>query len=249
MPWLVATDAGAQSHQYSEEGAVTCIGCHDTPYVTGILDTAHAKVSNPRTPAAQKECQSCHGPSATHMKFPMQVASVHFGSECEHKPEVQNQLCLECHEDGTRKDWRASAHGYERIVCSSCHSMHDPSKIVPTRASIEQACAGSCHEKIMAAANASEFTHSLGRDLGGKGELTCAGCHNPHGPLSSKRCLDCHVQTPEVLAKETPKARRYHEVALAKGTECIRCHKGISHPIRQLILEQSEREMRSLLAD
>ena len=79
--------------------------------------------------------------------------------------------------------------------------------------------------------------------------LTCAGCHNPHGPLESGRCGDCHVRTPEVVSKESAKARRYHEVAEAKGTECIRCHKGIAHPIPPLVLQQSEREMEELLRE
>ncbi len=233
----LAQSAGVQS-EYSEEGAVACIECHETPYVMGILDTVHARIADPRTPAAQKECQSCHGPSATHMRFPMQVANVHFGKNCEHEPETQNKLCLQCHKDSDFGEWSASAHGYEQIVCSRCHSMHDPDRIVPTKTTVSVGCTDSCHKEVREIDSASEFSHAIGRDLDGKGELTCAGCHNPHGPLSSERCLGCHAQTPEVLAKESDKARRYHETASAKGTDCIRCHKAISHPIRALTLDE-----------
>ena len=104
-----------------------------------------------------------------------------------------------------------------------------------------------CHGKLDERTPATtEYTHAVGKKLGDEGELTCTGCHNPHGPLASKRCMDCHPQTPEVLAKESEKARRYHEVAERKGTECIRCHKGIAHPIPPLSLEQSREAMEGL---
>ena len=224
----------AVAADYSEESAAACIDCHDTPAVMGIVETAHANFDNPRTPAAQRQCQSCHGPSATHMRFPLQIGNVHFGSGSANPPAQQNAMCAACH--GTREQevaWESSAHGYEDLVCNTCHSVHDPDKIVPKHATISSGCA-ECHGDLMAASTVPEFSHAVGRKLGEGGELTCAGCHNPHGPLESSRCLDCHAQTPEVLALQTPKARRYHEVAAQKGTECMRCHKGIAHPIKPL---------------
>lgn len=235
---------------FSEEGAVACIDCHETPYVMGILQTKHADASDPHTPAARKQCQSCHGPSSVHMKFPMQVENVHFGKDSGARPEVQNRMCLDCHgDDPERKDWTASAHGFDHVVCSTCHSMHDPAAIVPIEAAVTSRCTESCHEDLMRGSAPTTFSHAVGRDLGGKGELTCAGCHNPHGPLGSGRCGDCHVRTPEEIAKESPKARRYHEVAEEKGTECMRCHKGIAHPIPPLVLQKSQRAMERLIAE
>ena len=236
--------AGARS-EYSEEGAKACIDCHGDPAVMGIADTAHAKVSDPRTPAAQRECQSCHGPSATHMQFPMQVANLHFGKASKTKPEVQNQMCLECHQDGERVDWQASAHGFQDVLCSSCHIMHDPKRVVLSRNTLNGECS-TCHEDLMNGAEPSDFSHAVGRDLGDMGELNCAGCHNPHGPLRSDRCTECHPRSPEVLAKESEKARRFHEVAARKDTDCMRCHKGIAHPIAPLLLQQSQEAMERL---
>ena len=93
-------------------------------------------------------------------------------------------------------------------------------------------------------APASDFSHAF---LADEGEFNCTGCHNPHGPLSSDRCLICHPRIPETLANESEKARRFHEVAERKGTECMRCHKGIAHPIPPLVLQQSQEAMERLL--
>lgn len=224
--------AAAAAQEYSEEGAKACLDCHETESVMGIMKTAHNKVDDPKTPAATRECQSCHGPSAKHMMFPMQVENVHFGRKSTSPPEVQNKLCLECHRNGQRENWKAGAHGFENVICSTCHSIHDPKKVVRTQLDETATCTSSgCHDNMMKKAAPGQFSHALGKDLNGMGELTCSGCHNPHGPLTSARCIECHVQTPQGLANQSKKAKRVHEEAAASGTDCIRCHQGIAHPI------------------
>jgi nitrate/TMAO reductase-like tetraheme cytochrome c subunit len=248
---LVVFAAGTASarSEYSEEGAKACIDCHGNDHVMGIMETAHANAEDPDTPMAQKECQSCHGPSATHMQFPMQVSNLHFGKQSKAEPKVQNQACLECHANGERADWKVSAHGFEDIVCSTCHSIHVPEKIVLKKAEVASGCSvDGCHNTLMGDSTAADFTHAVGQKLGDDGELTCTGCHNPHGPLSSGRCADCHEQSAEILSKQSEKARRFHEVATRKGTECMRCHKGIAHPIPPLALKLQQEAMEQLIA-
>ncbi len=239
---LVPASVSAQP-EYSNEGAKSCLDCHATERVLGIRETAHADRENPKTPAAQKRaCESCHGPSKKHMQFPMQVGNQRFGKTSSTPPKLQNQMCLECHGNAAEQEaWHASAHGYEDVVCSVCHNMHDPSSIAPGKATVSSGCRESgCHDTLMGNSPAVRFTHAVGKDLGSSGQLTCTGCHNPHGPLSSGRCIDCHPQTAEISSKETEKARRFHEVAERRGTECIRCHKGLAHPVKPLQLEQQE---------
>ena len=155
---------------FSEEGAKACIDCHETAKVMGILETAHAKASDSRTPAAQKECQSCHGPSATHMQFPMQVSNMNFGKASKTAPEMQNRMCLECHEDGDREAWHASAHGFDELVCSTCHSIHDPDRIIPERATVTSGCSTeACHGDLMGSSEPADFSHALGENLDGQG--------------------------------------------------------------------------------
>jgi nitrate/TMAO reductase-like tetraheme cytochrome c subunit len=249
MSVLFACGAVAAELEYSEEGAKACLDCHETDYVIGIIDTAHFNVEDPKTPAATRECQSCHGPSAKHMIYPMQVENVHFGAKSTSAPETQNEFCLECHQNGERKHWKAGPHGYEKLVCSTCHSIHDPHKVVPARADVERTCTTSgCHDTLMKDAEPADFSHAIGKNLSDKGELTCSNCHNPHGPLESGRCIECHIQAPEVLAKQSEKAKHFHETAAKKGTDCIRCHKGIAHPIPPLISEQAGQEIETPIA-
>lgn len=247
----IRAEAPAKNH--CGEVARACLDCHETPEVMGIMDTAHCNEENAKTPAANRQCQSCHGPSEKHMMFPMQVENVSFGKHSATPPEQQNARCLECHENGEsvqREDWKASAHGYEKVVCSACHGMHDPDKVIPARADVDATCTSAgCHARLMEASQDVQYTHALGKNLSGKGQLTCSGCHNPHGPLESSRCLDCHPRTPEVLATESEKAQRFHEVAQAKGTQCIRCHKGIAHVISPAALERIRVEMERPIED
>jgi len=232
------TSAGSHA-EYSEEGYVACVQCHGDERVLGIAETAHGDLDDPDSPAAQKQCQSCHGPSAIHMQFPMQVENVHFGAKSATSKREQNRMCLECHEANGRSAWSASAHGYEDVLCNRCHSIHDPDRIVPRSAAVETTCTGSCHLDLMNGSPPTDFSHRVGDPLEDGGTMTCASCHDPHAPLGSQRCDDCHDQSAETLALQSEKARRYHKVAVKEDTECIRCHKGIAHPIPPLLPQQS----------
>jgi hypothetical protein len=239
---LASEAAGQPNSEYSEERGNACLDCHQTGRVMGILETAHANFDDPRTPAAQRQCQSCHGPSKVHMQFPMQVANVHFTKDSKSKPEVQNRRCLECHQNGERSNWMASAHGFEHLVCSTCHNVHSPTKIIPPREETVKGCTASgCHDGLKAI-DPSEFAHLTGGKFSAGGSIVCSDCHNPHGRIDSVRCLTCHEQKPADLATQSVKAQRFHAVAVVRGTECIRCHRGLAHPLPDDVLEAARRE-------
>ena len=69
-PAQPATEAppAASVGLYAEGGSATCLGCHNAAPVNNILHAAHWAKGDPRTPAAQHECESCHGPSEAHVK-------------------------------------------------------------------------------------------------------------------------------------------------------------------------------------
>ena len=244
---LASLAPGAADATDERERVKACLDCHGNAHILGIAETVHANFDDPRTPAAQKQCQSCHGPSAVHMKFPMQVENLHFTENSNAKASLQNEACLGCHQRGAREEWKASAHGFDDLVCSTCHSIHDPAKIVPAKATLSGGCSvDGCHATLMGEEGLAQYSHAVGQRIGDKGQMTCTGCHNPHGPLNSRRCLDCHAQSPDVLSKQSEKAQRFHGVAQQKGTECIRCHKGIAHPIPPLVSLRQQQEMERL---
>ena len=107
--------------------------------------------------------------------------------------------------------------------------------IVPAEAAVSSGCAAAgCHATLMGGAEPASFSHAIGQSAGKMVGLTCTGCHNPHAPINSSRCVACHPQTPAVISMQTERAQRFHEVASREATECIRCHKALSHPIKPL---------------
>ncbi len=229
MPALAADE-----HGYSEKDYNACIDCHENSGIGGIAETKHADFDDPNSPAAQKQCQSCHGPSAKHMKFPMQVSNVHFGKGSAATPKRQNQMCLECHTEGAQASWDMSPHGLDEVLCNTCHSIHQPDKIKPSHAAATATCNDTCHVEIVHDATNGSFTHPVPAEPTSDDDFACTTCHNPHGPLDSTRCDDCHEQTADEFAKQTDKARRFHETALRREIDCMRCHKGLAHPIKPL---------------
>src|SRR3954452_12884635 len=47
-------------------GEDTCLTCHEDQK-KGYHGSPHARAANPRTPAANKGCESCHGPGQAHV--------------------------------------------------------------------------------------------------------------------------------------------------------------------------------------
>jgi predicted CXXCH cytochrome family protein len=224
----VATSATAQQPQtYSGEGAQACLECHESDSVMGIRETPHADFEDPRSPAAREQCESCHGPSATHMEFPMQVGNIVFTKHAKTPIAERNDACLVCHEDGAQAHWKDGAHGQE-LACASCHVMHKPSDPTLVTSRQAQRC-GECHKDILETAPAAA-PHPL---VGAKA-IYCTQCHNPHGPTSLTSCNECHEQDATTLARQRPKAQEYHQRAIARKIDCTACHKGFVHAMPPL---------------
>jgi len=231
--WAVLAAALASAQQpYSGDGAVACLECHESDTVMGILDTPHADFDDPRTPASREQCESCHGPSATHMEFPMQVGNIVFTKHGKTSIAQRNQTCLECHNTGEQAHWDEGAHGKE-IACASCHVMHKPSDPSLVKAGQAQRC-GKCHDDILEKAPAPAPHPLTGADA-----ISCTECHNPHGPTTLTSCNGCHRQDSTALARQSPKARGYHERAVSQKIDCTACHKGFVHAMPQVTFSEA----------
>lgn len=197
--------------QYTEKGADTCLKCHDEDSefpVLSIFKTRHAQEADKRTPFANLQCETCHGPGANHSrKVPVgeeQAPILAFGASSKLAKdglnptsiEKQNKACLGCHQGNARIDWAASQHEGNNLACASCHKVHVSHDPVLAKTTQPDVCY-QCHLKKRA-----EFlrpsTHPVRAGL-----MTCSDCHSPHGsgsgpllakPTVNQTCYTCHAE-------------------------------------------------------
>lgn len=212
------------------EGMRTCTRCHDAADeypVLSILKSAHAVMSDARTPFADQACVSCHGPSEAHLRAPgdgmRALPDVLFKSGHE-QTAAGNQVCLQCHEGGMRMHWQGSAHEFQDISCAACHTVHTGNDPVLARDTQPAVCFD-CHQ-TQRAQSLRPFSHPLH-----EGMMACSDCHNPHGssgPTSlvastvNETCYGCHAEKRGPFLWEHAPARE----------DCSHCHQphGAVHP-------------------
>ncbi len=218
------------SHAFADGGVETCLRCHDTRKIEAVFETPHMKEgSSLESPAAREQCESCHGPSARHVRFPLHVGNIRFTRRDDTTTKAaRNRACLECHpgDDRAHWDWDASPHGFDEISCVDCHVVHAVSDPILAKATQTKRCAEGCHSEILAKQPA-----ATPHPLEGDEAILCSACHAPHGPFDQTACLDCHPWQPKDLAAQSPKARGYHERAISQEIACTECHQGFVHPL------------------
>src|SRR5262245_24665452 len=112
--------AAAQPAQSGYLGSETCVVCHEN-YDKTIELTKHGFRANERTPAAQRGCESCHGPGEAHASDPVNVKPIQLGRV----PAAEaNAQCLNCHSRGAHALWDGSQHENRNVACRDCHSVH-----------------------------------------------------------------------------------------------------------------------------
>lgn len=219
-----ATAAEQAAAHYTRKGADTCIRCHDQDSkfpVFSIFKTKHASTTDPRSPFAQLQCETCHGPGSNHarrLRLDEKRPYIRdFGPRSKTPVSEQNAVCLRCHENKARVGWQGSPHARNDVACADCHRIHAAHDPVFRPATQTQVCV-SCHPRIRAALY-EQSSHPL-RD----GKMSCTDCHQPHnssndhllkGQSPNEVCYDCHAE------KRGPFLWEHAPVA----EDCTQCHK------------------------
>jgi DmsE family decaheme c-type cytochrome len=242
---FVPKEARAGSNGYI--GAESCKGCHAGMYQK-YLHTTHAEKSDPRTPAAQMGCETCHGPGKAHVEAGggRGVGGIKsLGRESTIPKEERDAICLKCHAKGKVAMWKGSTHDSRGVSCTNCHSAHGGHRKNLVKANQIDTCT-QCHIKIKS--EIMKISHHPIRE----GKLQCSDCHNPHGTIADKliaanyvnlKCYECHAEkrgpflwehtpvTEDCLTCHTPHGSNHDKLMKAKNPFiCQRCHASSRHP-------------------
>ena len=147
--------------KYSRRGADACLGCHDDeePFPTSMVfanihghpnvrGTPFEMAESPKLPAGL-QCEACHGPMAEHgtkiqAKGATREPMVNLGERGNVNPDLQNHLCLACHDDYNRMHWHSSPHQLADLACGDCHEIHNSVDPIRTREAQPSQCM-TCH--------------------------------------------------------------------------------------------------------
>lgn len=200
-----AAPPAAQAATYV--GEETCLTCH-ADMTRGYHGSAHGRAANPRSPAANKGCESCHGPGSAHVEDPAAHPLLQFDKA---EPREASQACLTCHRRSAHALWDGSSHEARNLTCSTCHSVHDsksgeprahmpPANMGAAGGQVEGRAASSPREDRDAQLNEKSEIDLCARchrdkvaklDRSGhmpvrEGKMTCSSCHNPHGSTNER---------------------------------------------------------------
>ncbi len=208
---------------YSEEGADTCLGCHEADHTSregAIFLSRHARPDDARTPfgKGQLQCEACHGPGDAHVNAEDDERGkiIAFNPPASRPAGQLNAPCLVCHGNKARIAWQGSTHDVNQVSCATCHSLHSANDPVLAAATQADVCA-KCHKKQMAEIR-KPWSHPI---LAGK--VVCSDCHNVHGsnvdkllvkPTVNQVCYSCHAE------KRGPFLWEHQPVA----EDCANCH-------------------------
>lgn len=175
-------------------GEDTCLTCHADQSYKG---TAHARTFKERTPAAQKGCESCHGPGQEHVDGSGdRTKIVTFGKET--TPAEASAQCTTCHDRAMHALWDGSQHDQRNLGCTTCHSSHSAKGDPQLKAKDELEQCATCHRNVVN--KQFRFNHMPVRE----GKMSCSSCHNVHGSTNVKllkagttvdeSCTSCHAE-------------------------------------------------------
>jgi DmsE family decaheme c-type cytochrome len=225
-------------------GDAECSTCHTKEH-EGYVTTVHNRKADPRSPAAAKSCETCHGPGSKHLE---DQAVNKMRSFKKATPAEINAVCATCHNRSEHALWDDSQHEARNLSCTSCHSVHagkSPTGMLKTTQ--QQDVCATCHRDKVAKLDRSG--HMPVRE----GKMQCSSCHNVHGSTNVKllrkgdsvaeSCTSCHADKRGPFLWEhapgrdgcttchDPHGSSNERMLVAKPPIlCQRCHVGTRHP-------------------
>ncbi len=251
---LMASETTEAEQEYMSDDPRLCLMCHgaDSNHpAESVMHGVHGQSSSENAPFStnQQGCQSCHGPSAAHLKLVEGVRpppAIVFNSE---QPAHQRDgVCLDCHQDTAGHYWAGSAHEFSQQGCTSCHTIHQSDGAMKRFLQLNNQCMD-CHQRQRA-----QIMRPSSHPLR-SGQMNCIDCHSPHGgpgPAELKaftlneQCLNCHAEkrgpflwehapvTEDCSSCHTPHGSN-HNALLNTRTPflCQQCHQAAFHPSNQ----------------
>jgi DmsE family decaheme c-type cytochrome len=238
-----ATPQAAATAGYAGED--TCLTCHEEK-AKGYHGSPHARVADPRTPAAGKGCESCHGPGQAHVEAGGDRTKIKVLSEMAARD--VSETCTTCHNRSAHAEWDGSKHDSRNMSCTTCHSVHDPkSEKAQLKARTQTETCVQCHQKEVSKVRRSSHMPVA------EGKMECSTCHNPHGAPNVKMlregnsvaesCATCHAEKrgpflfEHAVGRENcvtchdPHGSNNDRMLVAKlPMLCQRCHVHSRHP-------------------
>jgi DmsE family decaheme c-type cytochrome len=226
-------------------GEETCLTCHED-MSKGYRGSAHARTQDARSPAADKGCESCHGPGQAHVDGGGDATKIKRFTAI--SAAEQSATCTTCHNRSEHTEWAGSKHDSRNISCITCHSVHEAKSeraFLKTETQIET-CA-QCHRQQVNKVHRSSHMPVV------EGKMECSTCHNPHGSQNVKMlregnsvvesCTSCHAEKRGPFlwehspVRETcvschdPHGSNNDRMLIAKQPMlCQRCHIHSRHP-------------------
>ena len=237
-----AAQAAAAAGYVGEE---TCLTCHED-MKRGYHGSPHARTQDPRSPAANKGCESCHGPGQEHVNAGGDKTKIKQFSKISAR-EV-NDACTTCHNRSRHNEWSGGKHDARNLSCVTCHSIHDAkSETAQLKKETQIETCAQCHQTQVNKIYRSQ--HMPVRE----GKLACSSCHNPHGSQNVKMlkegtsvaesCASCHAEKrgpflfEHAVGRENcvtchdPHGSNNDRMLVAKVPMlCQRCHIHARHP-------------------
>lgn len=235
--------AGLERVGLERVGSESCGACHD------LVGPALALTSHGSEGFAARSdlgCETCHGPASAHIEDPEAPFSI---SNWTARESVE--MCSTCH-GGDHARFPTNAHARAGMACIDCHSVHGEtgwtaldsvgpaagtdSFFAGRRISGSSAACATCHTDV-----AGEFQFNERHRLQ-EGIVTCADCHDPHGPstrthlagFKQESCVECHADKGGPFVFE-------HGSVRVEG--CSACHTPHGSPNRHMLTHQRVAEL------